>query len=539
MGPEPGQTDVGAPDRARILRAAGGVAGMTLLSRIAGCLRDVVVARLLGTGLEADAWRVAFQLPNTLRRVVGEGNVSAAFVPVFVGLSAKRGTDVWALAGGFYTCVLLVVAVLTALGVLAAPWLVELFAPGFSGVPGKLALTAELTRKVFPYLLFISLAAVLMAILNAKERFLASAFAPVLFNLSIIACATLLADRWMEPVQAVVLGAVVGGFAQWCFQLPFARRLGMPLRPRMEFADPGLRRIGRLMVPGLFGVGVVQINILVGTVLASYLPEGSVSSLYFAARLNELTLGVFAISVATVVLPTMSRQAAEGSLEELRKTLNFSLRQISLIILPAAVGLFLLRQDIVAMLFERGQFGAESTTLTAAALAGYCVGLLGFAAVRVVTPCFYALQDTRTPVMVGGIAMVINVLAALALMGPLRNAGIALANSLAGYVSAALLIVLLRRRLGWLGGRLLLTSWLRHAAAATAMGLAITGLTLRWQPVDPGFLAQLSFLSAVILVAVLTYTAGLAALAAPELIELRALVSGGMPAESDAESGGT
>ena len=423
--------------------------------------------------------------------------------------------------------------VMTLAGIAAAPWLVRTLVPGFAAEAGKVELTSALTRGVFPYLLFISLAAVLMAVLNARERFAAAAFTPVLFNIAIVAVALSLAGR-LAPVWAVAVGAVVGGVIQWLFLVPFAWREGMRLRPLAVHRDPALRKIGRLLVPGLFGVGIVQINVLIGNYLASSLPQGSVASLYYAGRLNELALGVFAISVATVVLPAMSQHAAGGRIDELRETLGFALRHVSMIVLPASVGLFVLRYPIVSVLYERGRFDEVSSALTAAALWGYSLGLLGYAAVRVLAPCFFSLQDTRTPVAVAGIALVVNVAGCLALMGPLENAGIALANSIAGFVSAGLLLVLLRRRLGTIGGRRIGSSVLRHAAATAVMGVVIVAVSAAWPPAEAGALPmRVLSLATVIVAGIVTYGAALVLLRAPELAELSGVMRRGVPRTDD------
>ncbi|MFQ5742853.1 MAG: murein biosynthesis integral membrane protein MurJ [Acidobacteriota bacterium] len=525
-GASAGQSEVDVTEHGAVLRSAGTVGLITLLSRFSGYLRDMVIGYLLGTGMLADAWVAAFRLPNTLRRLVGEGNVSAAFVPVFADETRRRDQRrIWQLADSFHAAILVAASGLMLLGIAAAPWLVRsVLVPGFGARAGAWDLTAHLARITFPYLLFISLSAALMAILNARDRFAAPAFTPVLFNLALIACALSLSGT-LSSVNALAAGAIVGGFLQWLFLVPFSWRLGMRFRLHLRLSDPAMRRIGLLMVPGLFGVGITQINVLVGQLLASFLRTGSISSLYYAGRLNELTLGVFAISVATVVLPLMSRQAARGDREQLVSTLNFALRQVTLITLPAAVGLILLRSQIVDVLFQRGLFNSQSTDLTAAALWGYSCGLIGYAAVRIIAPAFYALKDTRTPVIVAAVAMVANVVGCLILMQRFGHVGIALANSLAGYLNTVLLLVLLRRKLGRVGLWRLTTSFLRLGVAAAVMGWVVSALSGWWKPASgAGLVTEVLVLAAVILVGVLTYLAAAAALRAPELAELRSLV---------------
>ena len=530
-----GQTPSGTSENNRLIRAAGGVGALTLLSRVFGLLRMAVITALLGTGSAADAWAIAFMLPNSLRRLVGEGNISAAFVPIFTRLSRERDeARTWELAQRFHTAVALAALLLALVGILAAPLLVRSFASGFAAVPGKIELTVQLTRLVFTYLVFISMAAVLVAVLNARDRFAAAAFVPVLLNVSIVGAGV--AAWWTgitEPSRAVWViasAAVLGGFAQYVFLIPYARRLGMRVAPRRPTGDPALRQIGRLMVPGLFGVGIIQINIIVGRTLASQLGEGAVASLDYAARINELTLGVFAISVATVVLPLMSRQGAATDLVALRRTLIFALRQISLVTVPAAFGMVLLRYEIVQVLYQRGQFDVDSTRLTAAALWAYAVGLVAVATVRVVAPAFFALRDTATPVRIAAVAMLVNIVACLALRTTLGNAGIALANSIAAAVNSALLLIMFRRRVGALGLRRLVASLARIVAAAAIMGWVVDALRLlAWHGDSGGSLLDLGKLLAVIAIGGLTYIAALAAMRAPEIRELRSVTRGGIP----------
>jgi len=495
-----------------------------MLSRVAGYGRDIVATAYFGTGLYADAFVAAFRLPNILRRLVGEGNVAAAFVPVFEHEVAERSEDdLWGLADSFHLAIATLASLLTAAGILAAPLLVRhLLIPGN---PDAWALTTRLVWITFPYLIFISSAAALMAVLNSRDRFSAAAFTPVLYNLTMIS-SVLVMIRVETPIYVWAAAAVVGGFLQWLSLVPHARRLGMRFRPGVALRDPALRRIGALMVPGLFGVGITQVNVMVGQYLASFLALGSISSLFFAARLTELPLGVFAVAIATVVLPLMSRQAARGQRDAMLETLNFALRQVAFITLPATVGLVLLRYEVVSVLFERGAFDAASTAATAAALSAYCVGLVGIAGVRVVAPGFFALRDTLTPVLTAAVAMIVHLVACLLLIPGLGHAGIALASSVAAYVNLALLLLLLRRRVGPLGGRRLLATVVRLSAAAALMGWVVWGLRWRWFPApDAGLLARGGALGAIIAIGGLTYVAAAAALRAPELAELRQIRS--------------
>lgn len=520
-----GQSAATITERTRVLRSVGAVAAITLLSRVAGYGRDIAATAFFGTGLYADAFVAAFRLPNILRRLVGEGNVSAAFVPVFEHQSQQRTkNELWGLADTFHLAIAAAAALLTFAGILAAPLLVRhLLIPGN---PDAWNITTRLVWITFPYLIFISAASALMAVLNARDRFNAAAFTPVLYNLTMIASVVVML-RVETPVYVWAVAAVIGGMLQWLSLVPHAHRLGMRFRPGVALSDPALRRIGALMVPGLFGVGITQINVVVGQYLASFLALGSISSLFFAGRLTELPLGVFAVAIATVVLPLMSRQAARGEHDAMLDTLAFALRQVLFITLPATVGLVVLRTEVVSVLFERGAFDRSSTAATASALAAYSVGLVAFSGVRVVAPGFYALRDTRTPVLAAAVAMVVHLAACLLLIPVLGHAGIALASSISAFVNVGLLLALLRRRTGALGARRVVLNGLRLGAAAALMGWVVWGLRTLWfPPLESGFIVRAAALGGIIAVGVLTYVAAVAVLRAPELDELRQLRSG-------------
>src|SRR5947208_13348378 len=386
-------------ERARVVEAAGVIGLATLLSRILGFARDMVLARLFGAGLAADAFFVAYRIPNLLRELFAEGSMSAAFIPVFSEYLTKRTKrDAWELASAAFTTPLTVLTGVCLLVILAAPWIVKLIAPGFSDNPEREALTTMLTRIMFPYLLCIGLAALAMGVLNSVRSFAAPAFSPVLFNIAIIASAFLLAPLFAEPILAVAFGVVVGGFAQFLSQMPALRRPDLLFCWRYDFAHEGVRRIGWLMAPALIGLSVTQVNILVSTILASYFPGGP-TYLFYGMRLIHFPLGIFGVALATALLPSLSTQAAKGELDALRGTLGFGLRLIFFMIAPAMVGLMLLRLPIVHLFFEHGRFTAADTQGTAAAVLAYAVGLWAFAGVRIVVSAFYSLQDTRTPVL--------------------------------------------------------------------------------------------------------------------------------------------
>lgn len=450
--------------------------GMTLLSRISGLVRDILFARLIGagSGIAADAFYVAFRIPNTLRRLSGEGAFSQAFVPVFTEYKAHSSHEqlrafVDRMTGVFG----LILFVVTLIGMIAAPLLILLLAPGFSGE--KYDLTVEMLRITFPYLLFISLVALAAGILNSYGRFGAAAFTPVLLNVCLIAAALWLAPRMERPVVALAWGVFLAGAVQLLFQLPFLARLRMLPRPRLARGHAGVGRVFRLMLPAIFGVSVAQINTLVNTVLASFLVTGSVSWLYYSDRLMEFPLGVFGIALATVILPSLAQRHASASREEFSHLLDWALRWAWAIGLPATVALMVLAGPLLATLFHYGAFGAEDVVMTAQALIAFAAGLLGFMLVKVLAPGFYARQDTRTPVRIGVVAILANIVLSLALVYPLRHTGLALAISLAAFLNAALLLRALRRERvyvpepGWAG-----------FLARLALASAVMGAVLWW-----------------------------------------------------------
>jgi len=476
----------------RIARAAGVVAGLTLLSRIAGLARDVAVGFFFGTGAAADAFFVAFRIPNLLRRFVAEGAMSIALIPVFTGYITNRTREEAAEAmSAVATLMALVVLVLTAIGVLLAPQLTALFAPGFANDPEKFALTIEITRRVFPFIFLVSMVALATGILHSVRHFAAPALAPVLLNLAIIAAA-IVSQKFAEPVLVLAWGVVVGGVLQILVQIPPLVRHGIRLRPLWNPTHAAIRRSLGLMAPMIFGAAVYQINILVSTVFASLLPSGSVSYLWYADRIFEFPLGIFAVALGTAVLPSFSSQAARSAYDEMWASLSFAMRLMTLIVVPAAVGLFALAEPIVNVLFQRGAYGHEQVVQTAAALRCYAIGLWSVSMVRLVVPAFYALGETRTPVITAAIAFVCNLVVSIALMGPvgadgrfavdliatltstlgivdLRHAGLAAATSVAATVNLYFLVTLLGRRLPGVRLTALVPALGRSLVASAAM----------------------------------------------------------------------
>jgi putative peptidoglycan lipid II flippase len=436
----------------KLVRSSAVVGGATMLSRVLGLLRDVVLANLIGANGNADAFFVAFKIPNFLRRLFAEGAFAQAFVPVLADTREKGGReavrDLIDRVAGMLGGTLLLLTLIT---VMASPLVATLFAPGFLRDPEKLALTGDLIKLTFPYLLLISLTGFAGAILNSYQRFAVPALTPVILNLCLIGAALWAAPQFDEPVVALSLGVLVAGFAQLLFQVPALAGIGLVPRPRWAPEHEGVRRILILMVPALFGVSVSQINLLLDTVLASLLPSGSVSWLYYSDRLTELPLGVFAIAIATVILPTLSGQRARADDPAFASTLAWAMRSVLLIAVPATLALAVLAEPLLATLFQYGAFSAEDRTMAAASLRAYTLGLGAFMLVKVLAPGFYAREDMRTPVRVGIIAMVSNMVLNVAFVFPLMtmfnmgHVGLALATSVSAWLNAGLLYRGLRR----------------------------------------------------------------------------------------------
>ena len=453
----------------------------TMLSRVLGLVRDVVLANLLGAAPNADAFFVAFKIPNFLRRLFAEGAFSQAFVPVLTETREQGSHEAvrhlvdrvaGVLGGSLF--------VLTALAMVMAPWVALIFAPGFSRDVAKLALTADLIVWTFPYLFLISLTGFCGAILNTYGRFAVPAYTPVLLNLSLITAAVVWAPTMPEPALGLAMGVTLAGVVQLLFQLPSLRALKLTPRPVWDTKDEGVRKILMLMVPALFGVSVSQINLLFDTVLASLLPDGSVAWLYYSDRLTELPLGVFAIAIATVILPTLSALNTRAEPEEFSQTLAWAMRNVLLIAVPATVALWLLAEPILATLFQYGAFADRDVEMAAASLRAYTVGLGGFMLIKVLAPGYYARQDMKTPVKIGIIAMVSNMVLNVLFVFPLMwyfemgHVGLALATSVSAWINAGLLYLGLRRGGISLGGVFEAKFVARLVAAVSLMGIAVS-----------------------------------------------------------------
>lgn len=475
----------------KLFKSTVTVSSMTLISRVLGLIRDVVFANLFKVGLGTDAFFVAFRIPNFLRRLFAEGAFSQAFIPVLSEYKTQREHDeVQNLADHVAGTLGGILFIITVVGVVAAPVLVMIFAPGFLNDVAKADLTAQMLRITFPYLLFISLVAFAGGILNSYGRFGVPAFTPVFLNLSLIGAAIWLSPRMEEPVVALAWGVFIAGIVQLLFQLPFLAQIKILPRPRWGWHHEGVRKILLLMMPAIFGSSVVQINLLFDTLIASFLATGSVTWLYYSDRLVEFPLGVFGIALATVILPSLSRQHTESSPEHFTRTLDWALRWVMLIGVPAMVGLFLLAGPLLATLFQHGEFGGDDVNMASLSLMAYALGLPAFILIKVLATGFYARQNTRTPVRVGIIAMLVNMVLNVVIVVPLvktgyegPHAGLALATSASAFLQALILYRILRRddvyqpQTGW---PLFLIRILVAAAAMVAVLVLFTGDLAHW-----------------------------------------------------------
>ena len=430
----------------KLLKSTFTVGAMTTLSRILGLLRDIIIARLFGASAGIDVFIVAFRIPNFWRRLFAEGGFSQAFVPVLAEYKEQRSEEeVRALVGQTAATLGLVLFGVTLLGVVLSPILISIFAPGFINDVEKHELGSELLKITFPYLLFISLTAFAGGILNTYKQFAVPAFTPVLLNLSLIGCAIWLAPHMETPVTALAWGVFIAGVVQLLFQIPFLFRIRMFPRPGLNKDREGVKRILKLMLPILFAVSIVQINLLIDTLIASFLVTGSISWLYFSDRLVEFPLGVFGIALATVILPNLSEKHAQGSNESFSNMLDWAMRWVFMIALPAAVGLAVLAAPLLTTLFQYKEFTSYDVAMASRSLMAYSVGLPAFILIKVLASGFFSRQDTKTPVKIGAIAMVANLVMNLLLVGPLAHAGLALATSLSACLQSFLLFWILRK----------------------------------------------------------------------------------------------
>ncbi len=462
-----------------LIRSTGIIGFATATSRVLGFVRDIVIARFFGTAIFAQAFVIAFRIPNLLRDLVGEGATNSAFVPVLTDELTKKGKkDFFKLAQVILNVMFWVLLILTILGILLSPLIVRLIAPGFSADIAKFEVTVSLTRLLFPFLLLVGLWAYAMGVLNSLGYFAAPAFGPSIMNLSMILCAI-----WFgENVFGLATGVLAGGFLQLAIQFPPLYMAGWRASLTTEFNHPKAGKIGLLLIPRALGACVYQVNVFVSTILASLssiVGDGAVAALYYANRVWQLPLAIFGIALAQAVLPMMSRHVALNEKEKLKSTLLFSLNILFVILIPSTVGLMVLRTPITRVLFERGAFTAYSTQITSTALLFYAIGLVACGGIKVLVNTFYSMHDTMTPVKTAICALVLNVILNVALMFPLKLGGLALATSISVAFNFIALYILLSRRLGDFGTRLIIDTVLKVTLASTIMGIALQLLVIR------------------------------------------------------------
>ncbi len=466
------------PERSNIAKAAGVVGSATLLSRILGLIRDAVLAFLFGATPAADAFFVAFRIPNLMRQLLGEGALSAVFVPVYTNTRDRQGADeARRLANAVFTLLASVLLLLTVLGVVFAPHVVRLIAYGFEPGSSTFALTVKLTRWMFPYMFLVCLAALGMGILNAHKHFLTPALAPALLNVSIIFFALSLSGNLKDPIVGVAWGVLVGGMLQVIVQYPaLLSRKAVPAISTRVFS-PAVKKVSIMMGPAVLGVAVYQVNILIDNLIASFLPGGSITYLWYGNRMMQFPLGVFGIALATAALPTLSEQFSEGRSGDFSGTVSFAITLTAFIGIPASAGLIALREPIMATLFGRGAFGPADVAGAASALKYYSLGLFFFISIKILGRAFYAMENTVIPFTGAVCALIVNVILNLLLMGPMKHAGLALATSLASVVNFLVLAFLFTARTdgSWAGSglvkevaRILAASALMYAASSAA-----------------------------------------------------------------------
>ena len=472
--PQRKASDNKSSDSGQMARSAGVVGLYTLASRFLGLIRDAVVAAWFQKRA-TDAFFVAYTIPNVLRRLLAEGSLTVAFIPVFTEYRQKRSeAEARAMLSNMLGATITVLSLVVGVGILVAPWVVRLFAYGLTADPAKFELAVLLTRIMFFFLLGVGLTALAMGVLNTLRHFTAPALAPVVLNIFIIStvlgAGPLMTRLNLPPITALSCGVVLGGLAQVLLQMPFLARHKMMVWPRLGFTDPGVLRVAKLMLPSVFGLAIYEVNVILARQFASYLPEGSISYLYYAARLVEFPMGIFAVAMATVAMPSLSSHASAGQLDQLKQTYRYALRVVFFIILPASVGLGALAVPISSVLFQRGQFSHAMAVETAVTLMGFLGGLWAGAGVRQTVPVFYAMQDTRTPVKVAMASLVVYGAAAFLLFKPLQTLGLSLSVACSSVVNFLLLLYLLRRKLGPLGMGRVVSSAVRSGLAALGCG---------------------------------------------------------------------
>ncbi|KFX07179.1 membrane protein [Pectobacterium betavasculorum] len=465
-----------------LLKSLAAVSSMTMLSRVLGFVRDAIVARIFGAGMATDAFFVAFKLPNLLRRIFAEGAFSQAFVPILAEYKSQQGEEATrtflAYVSGMLT---LILALVTVAGMVAAPWVIMVTAPGFAATPERFELTSNLLRVTFPYILLISLTSMVGSVLNTWNRFSVPAFAPTLLNVSMIGFSLFAAPYFNPPVMALAWAVLVGGVLQLGYQLPHLKKIGMLVLPRLKWRDPSVWRVMKLMGPAVLGVSVSQISLIINTIFASFLSEGAVSWMYYADRLMEFPSGVLGVALGTILLPSLAKSFASGNNDEYSRLMDWGLRLCFLLALPSAVALGILAQPLTVSLFQYGKFSAFDALMTQRALIAYSVGLMGLIVVKVLVPGFYSRQDIKTPVKIAIVTLILTQIMNLIFIGPLQHAGLALSIGLASCLNAGLLYWQLRKQdifqpqPGWIG------FLVRLLVAVVVMSLVLLGI-LWWMP---------------------------------------------------------
>ena len=509
-----------------LIRSVATVGGYTMISRVLGFARDILIAASLGAGPVADAFFVAFKLPNFFRRLFAEGAFNAGFVPLFSGLLTTGGrAGAVAFAEQALAVLLATLLLFVSLFQIAMPWVMQVLAPGFVDDPAKFDLAVLFTRLTFPYLLFISLVSLLGGVLNSLQRFAAVAATPILLNICLITAITIGAEFTPTPGHALSWGVAGAGAVQFVWLLLALSREGIALRLPLPRLTPGVRDLLRLMLPAAIGAGVVQINLVVDIILASLLPDGSVSYLFYADRLNQLPIGVVGVAVGTALLPLMSRQVAGGQQGDALASLNRAVELSLLLAVPAAAAFIIVPDALVTTLFQRGAFGAAESHATALALMAYAVGLPAYVLVKVLGPAFFARRDTRTPVITGGISMVVNIILNLILMQFLAHAGLALATALAAWLNVALLTVILARRGDFQADARLKRVCGRLLPATGLMALGLWGgARLLATPLAGGEIWRAGALAALVVGGLALYAAAAALFGAARPADLKALL---------------
>lgn len=497
-----------------LLKSLAAVSSMTMFSRVLGFARDAIVARVFGAGMATDAFFVAFKLPNLLRRIFAEGAFSQAFVPILAEYKSKQGEEATRVFVAYVSGLLtLALAIVTVAGMLAAPWVILVTAPGFADTADKFALTSQLLQITFPYILLISLASLAGAILNTWNRFSVPAFAPTFLNISMIGFALFGAPYFHPPVLALAWAVTVGGILQLVYQLPHLKKIGMLVLPRISFRDAGAMRVMKQMGPAILGVSVSQISLIINTIFASFLVSGSVSWMYYADRLMEFPSGVLGVALGTILLPSLSRSFASGNHDEYCRLMDWGLRLCFLLALPSAVALGILAKPLTVSLFQYGKFTPFDAQMTQRALIAYSVGLMGLIVVKVLAPGFYSRQDIKTPVRIAIVTLVMTQLMNLAFIGPLKHAGLSLSIGLAACLNASLLYWQLRKQniftpqAGW--GRFLTRLFIAVIVMAAAL-LGMLHVMPDWAQGNMGH--RLARLMVVVVVGVVAYFATLAVL---------------------------